>query len=178
MTDIEQDVAEDGAGFHLFAKFGLAIESLSAEIKRANDINQRRLAALPRYVPMEKMGQANGFVDFGTPQPGRVWIVRMLAAAESPDPTVTNNSDVTWYIGPFVGGGATNFLNVTSARDAFVTGLPVFRTYTSNVLMVLPQQHLVAGLTAVAASPHNNIALMAVVLDQPQWAAAEVVAAE
>lgn len=179
MTDIEQDVSEDSPGFHLFAKLGLSIESLAAQLKRDNDIRQRRLTILPRYVPMEKLSVGSALVDFGAPQNGRVWTVRLLGAAESPDPTIANISNVTWYIGPYVPGAApTNFLPITSARDCFATGLPVFRTYTSNVHQVLANQHLVAGVTGVPASPHNAIALVAVILDQPQWAAAEVVTME
>lgn len=179
MTDIEQDVTDDVPGFHLFAKLGLSIESLAAELKRDNDMRQRRLSVLPRYVPMERLAASAGLVDFGAPQNGRVWTVRLLGAAESPDPTLANAANVTWYIGPYVPGAApANFLPITSARDCFATGLPTFRTYTSNVHQVLANQHLVAGVTAVPALPHNVIALVAVILDQPQWAAAEVVTME
>lgn len=179
MTDIEQDVTDDGPGFHLFAKLGLSIESLAAEVKRNNDLNQRHLSILPRYVPIEKMTQASALIDFGAPQNGRVWIVRLLGASESPDPTVANAAVVTWYIGPYAPGvSGANLQPVTSVRDVFNGGLPQYKTYTSNVHQVLANQHLVAGVTAVPASPHNAIGLVAVVLDQPQWSAAEVVAAQ
>lgn len=176
MTDIiEQATAEDSPGFHLFAKVGLAIESLTAEVKRSNDRQQRLLNALPRYVTMEKFTVGAGLIDFGAPQNGRVWIVRLLAGAESPDPTLANATSVTWYIGPYVpGASGANLLPVTSARECLV-GLPAFRTYTSNVHVVLANQHLVAGVTGVPASPHNGIAVVAAVLDQPQWAQGEIV---
>lgn len=177
IDDIEQAVEDDSAGFHLFAKLGLSIDNLAAELKRDNDRQQQRLNNLPRYITAERISIGNSLIDFGSPQPGRVWIIRLLGAGESPDPTLANGADVTWFIGPYVPGIANpNLMPITSVRECFATGLPVFRTYTSNVLQVLANQHLVAGVTATPASPHNSIALVAAFLDQPLWAQAEVVA--
>lgn len=179
MTDIEQDVMNDVPGVHLFAKLGLSIESLTAEIKKNNDREQGRLARLPNYQAFEQAtqpGDVTRIIDFGTPQAGRVWIVRLLVAVASG--LATNAAVVTWYVGQSVGaaaGLAAGTLPPNWVRWQFPS-VPGFQNFTSDVFKVLPNQHLFAGVTAIAGGTVINTIAMA--NDQPLYAQSGPVAVE
>lgn len=169
MTDLEQEVAEDNPGFHLFAKFGLAIESLADGIQKINEREQRRLAGLPINYPFQRLSApaiATDFQDFGGPQPGRVWVVRLLSGFASP--IAANAAVVSWYVGQIMPGDAAGQLPLTMKRWEF-GALPAAEKFTSDVLVVRNTEKLIAGLTGVPAS--SRIVLNAVVNDQPAWAA-------
>ena len=170
MTDIETDVAEETPGFHLFAKLGVSLESLAGEVKKINDREQRRLAGLPVNYPFQKLSQPGAAVtdiqDFGGPQPGRVWIVRLLSAFASP--VAANAASVSWYVGQVMPGDAAGQLPITMKRWEF-TSLPAAEKFTSDVLTLRNGEHLIAGLIGIPAA--SRIALNAVVNDQPAWAA-------
>lgn len=176
MTDIEEDVANDTPGFHLFAKLGVAIESLTGQIKRANDYEQRRLAALPINYPFQRISNPAGvtdIVDFLGPQPGRVWIVRMWSAYASP--IGANAAVVSWYVGQVMPGDAAGQLPLSMKRWEFGS-LPGQQTFTSNIMTVRNGEHVIAGLTAVPAA--SRIYLNLTVNDEPAWAQRLAVAAE
>lgn len=183
------DEAVGGTFFEVFADLKLTLESVRDELKRANNIEQARLKRQARYVTMERMsdpGSRNGtavdIVDFGAPQNGRIWKVRLAMAASSPDPSVTLAANVTWYVGQIMPAAkSTGLLPVTWSRDAFVSGaspLPQWRTYTDRVFTVLPNQHLIVGITAVPTPTTTSIALAVAVEDEPLWAAAQVIAVQ
>lgn len=176
MTDIEDAVTEDAPGFHLFAKLGLAIESLAEQVKKANDNEQRRLNALPINYPQQRMSNPAGttdIVDFGGPQPGRFWIVRLLTAFASP--VAANAAVVSWYVGQVMPGDAAGQLPLNMKRWEFPS-LPGQVSFTSNVVTIRNGEKLIAGLTAVPAS--SRIYLNATVNDEPAWAARFAVAPE
>lgn len=177
MTDVEDDVAQDTPGVHLFAKLGLSIESLAAELKKTNDREQRRLASLPINYPMQQFSQPGAAVtdikDFGGPQPGRVWMVRQLTAFATP--VAANAATVSWYVGQVMPGNAAGQLPINMKRWEF-TSLPGEQNFNANVLVVRNGEHLIAGLTAIPAS--SSITLNVVITDQPAWAARFGVAAE
>lgn len=185
---IEDDTG-GGSFFEVFADLKLTLESVRDELKRANTIEQARLTKQARYITLERMsdpGSRNGtavdIVDFGNPQNGRIWKVRLTMAAGSPDPSVALAANVTWYVGQIMPGAkATGLLPVTWSRDAFVAGaspVPMWRTYTDRVFTVLPNQHLIAGITAVPTPTTTSIALAVAVEDEPLWAAAQVIAVQ
>jgi hypothetical protein len=177
MTDIEQDVTEDAPGVHLFAKLGLSIESLAAQVRRSNTLEQQRLSRLPNLISIERASvpgaATTDVIDFGSPQPGRTWIVRLLMAIANP--VAANAAVVTWYVGQNVGGNAPGMLPGTMARWQFPS-VPGFQTFTSNVIQLLPQQHLLAGLTGIPGG--SNISLAAVVNEQLFYAQSTAVAVE
>lgn len=177
MSDIIEDAVEnDDPGFHLFAKLGVAIESLSDQIKKANDNEQRRLAALPINIPFQRLSAPAGTTDIqdlGGPQPGRVWTVRLLSAFASP--VAANAAVVSWYIGQVMPGDAAGQLPLAMKRWEF-SSLPNAEKFTSNVLVLRSGEHLIAGLTAVPAS--SRIFLSGTVNDEPIWAQRFAVAPE
>lgn len=169
MTDIEQDVADDAPGLHLFARLGLAIETLNQNMAKQMDQEQRRLAALPVNIPFQRLSNPGAgttdIQDLQGPQPGRVWIVRLLSAFASP--VAANAATVSWYIGQVMPGDAAGQLPLTMKRWEF-TSLPAAEKFTSDVLVVRNGEHLIAGLTGIPAS--SRIFLSGTVDDQPLWA--------
>jgi hypothetical protein len=161
----------------VFAKFEFSLNDLTKEVKKANQYEQRRLAALPNYIPISRMSSPGVAVtdiqDFDGPQPGRQWIVRLLAAVASPD--AANAAKVTWYVGQRMPGPGAGMLPATMFRWQFPS-VPGFQNFTSEVIKVLPNEKLIAGLTGIPAS--SNIALIAAVLDAPLYAQSVVAAVE
>lgn len=94
MTAPESDVdfLDQDGGLNLFAKFKLSIDTLTSAIEKNTlktiRAEQFRLAQLPNYIPLARMSSVGAgttdIQDFGGPQPGRVWVVRLLAAFGSP----------------------------------------------------------------------------------------------
>lgn len=165
------------SGLDLFAKFHLAITGLTDEMVKARLREQRRLAALPVYIRLSRMSSPGAAVtdiqDFGGPQPGRKWNVRLLVARASPG--AANAAVVDWYVGQVMPGPAAGQLPSTMSVWQFAS-VPGFQNFTSNVIEILPGEHLIAGLTNIPAS--SNIALTVAVNDQPIWAQTAVVALE
>lgn len=165
------DEQDSDAPFSLkvFADLNLAIGDLSNEVKGFRK-EQARLAAQPNVVTLEQMAQPGAAVtflqDMGSPQAGRTWIVRMLAAVASP--LAANTTVTTWYVGQNITGPGAGMLPATWVRwqlPAIQAGGASVQTFTSNVIQVLPNQHLIAGLTSVPAA--SSIALIAVVNELP-----------
>lgn len=175
MSDEDEDTL-DTPGFHMFAKIGLALETLNANLETQAKNEQRRLAALPINYPFQRISNPAGvtdIVDFQGPLPGRVWIVRALAAFASP--VGTNAAVVSWYIGQNMTGDAPGQLPLNMKRWEFPS-LPGQQPFTSNILTVRNGEHLIAGLTSVPAS--SRIYLNVVVNDEPLWAQRFVVSNE
>lgn len=71
----------------LYAKLNLSIDSLSNKVDKQLRTEQQRLANLPNSITFSRLSQLQGSTDiqdFGGPQPGRLWSVRLLAAFQSP----------------------------------------------------------------------------------------------
>jgi hypothetical protein len=162
---------------NLFAKLDVSLGTLGQEIRRSNLMEQQRLANLPVNMPFSRMSSPGAATtdiqDFGGPQPGRQWVVRLLAAVASP--LAANAALVTWYVGQNMPGPGTGMPPATMAVWQFAS-VPGFQNFTADVIKVMPGEHLVAGLTAIPAS--SNIALKAIINDQPLFAAGAAVAVE
>lgn len=163
MTDPVEEIKEDDSpGLKLMASLGIQLSGINSELVAMNRRDQMRLAMLPNTVTLEQLSNPGGATDtkdFGTPQPGRKWEVRLLMAMSNN--LVANAAQVTWFIGALI----PNIVPPgTLARWQFPT-VPGFQTFTSSVLTVLPNQHLYAYLTGVPVS--SFIALAAIIDDQP-----------
>lgn len=173
MTNVEE--RDDSGLLNLFANLSLSIDTLTRQMAKTNEREQRRLAALPINMPLQLFslpGAATTDIkDFGGPQPGRVWVVRLLSAYATP--VAANASVVSWYIGQVMAGDAAGQLPINMKRWEFGS-LPGQQPFTSNVLTLRYGEHLIAGLTAIPAS--SRITLNAVVNDMPEWAARFAVA--
>lgn len=180
MTDVVDDIPTrdtESPGFDLFAKFGLAVTSLTDELRQHRRMEQDRLSRLPIYIPIARMSSPGVAVtdlqDFGGPQPGRMWVVRLLVALASP--LAANAAVITWYVGQVMPGPAAGQLPSTMGVWQFPS-VPGFQNFTSDVVKVLPGEHLIAGLTGVPAA--SNISLKAAINDQPLFAQRTVAAVE
>jgi hypothetical protein len=74
---------EAPAGFDVFAKFGLTIDSLASEIQQDRRSRQQSLARQPIYrvVPGQAVTAGGiGKANLGSPTDGREWIVKLLGA--------------------------------------------------------------------------------------------------
>lgn len=150
----------------VFAKFSLSLDTLSKKVQRQIDQEQQRLANLPNYIGLSQMSTPGAAVtdikDFGGPQPGRQWVLRLLSAFASP--LAANASLVTWYVGQVVPGPAAGMLPATMAKWQFPS-VPGFQPFTSDVIKVYPGEHLIAGLTGIPAS--SSIALSVGIDEEP-----------
>lgn len=174
--EYDETIPEEGPGFHLFAKFGLAIESMAAELRKASDREQRRLMALPINYPLNRLSNlavATDVLDFNGPQPGRIWHVRLLTAYATP--VGANATTISWYVGQIMPGDAVGQLPVNMKRWEF-TSLPGDDDFSPGVIVVRNGEKLIAGLTGIPAS--SRISVTAVIADEPEWAARFAVTSE
>lgn len=166
-----------GPLLEMFGKFDISIGNLTQEMRRAYLQEQQRLANLPVNIPFSKMSSPGAATtdiqDFGGPQAGRQWVVRLLVALASP--LAANASVVTWYVGQNTPGPAAGMLPATMGVWQFAS-VPGFQNFTTDVIKVQPGEHLIAGLTGVPAN--SNIALKIIVNDQPLFGAGSAVAVE
>jgi len=164
-----EEINTETPGFRLFAKIGLALDSISARAKAEQDRDQRRLNALPVYQVINRFNTvpsvATEIVSFDGPENGREWHVRLLTAFASP--VASNAATVSWYVGQQVPGDAAGQLPVTMKRWEFTT-IPGQVAFSSSVFVVRAGDNLLAGLTGVPAA--SRIALTAYIQDQPLWA--------
>lgn len=175
LTDDVTNDQDDNGMFNLFAKLNVSLDRMSDKMDRQARADQQRLASLPNYLPIARQSNPSGATDiqdFGGPQPGRQWVVRLFAAFASP--LAANASVVTLYVGQNMGGPGAGMLPASMARWQFasVPGLKDF----SDQIKVLPGEHVVVGLTGVPAS--SAIMLNVVINDQPLYAASYAVAVE
>jgi hypothetical protein len=80
----------------------------------------------------------------------------------------TNATVVTWYVGQIMPGPAPGVLPITLHRWQFAS-IPGFQTFGNSVISVNQGEHLIAGLTGIAANA--DIALNASIEDQPAFGA-------
>lgn len=147
-AEVDADASADSTGLltDVMAKFHLGVQDLTKELKRANDREQRRLSNIPNYVTLTRNTQTAGtdLLDFGEPQPGRQWSLRLLSAASST--MATNAAVVTWYIGQQVPYPTAGVLPPDFAVWQF-SSVPGFKDLSATNITVLPRQHLFAGIT-------------------------------
>lgn len=132
MTAPESDVDFlDQDGLNLFAKFKLSIDTLTSAVEKntlkAIRAEQFRLAQLPTYIPLARMSSVGAGTtdvqDFGGPQPGRVWVVRLLAAFGSPLSTLSP-APVYNSVSATFGAGLANSLALPVSFES-ITGFSV-----------------------------------------------------
>lgn len=164
---VNEDGPDGKAWLDLFGKLSIGINNVATELATVRNKEQARLRHVPVNIPLFQKSVPGAAVtdikDFGGPQPGREWIVRLLIAVA--DPPAANASIVTWYVGQNVPGSTAGVLPVTMVRWQFPS-VPGFEKFTSDVIRIMPNEHLIAGLTSIPAS--SNIGLSVVVLDQLQ----------
>lgn len=146
----------------LFAGFRLEIGSLTTELQRANRLEQRRLAEQPNYIPFSRVSNnatTTDMIDFGGPQGGRQWNIKVLTGYSST--LATNAAVASWYVGQRVG---INTMVVSDLRWQFGS-FPFNQDFAPGVITVLPNQQLICGLTSIPAS--SVLFLNAIIDDQP-----------
>lgn len=175
MTDLDVDV-------DFLASLNVSLGGIQAGIKKLNGHNDledaRALANLPRQIPLyqESINATNtDFLDLGGPQAGRQWEVRLLIAISA---TVAGfvamaTTPVTWYVGQKIAGNAPGILPMAMVRWQF-SSIPNFKDLSGDQLKVLPNEHLMVGLTGIPAAP-TQIICMATVNDLPLFAGRTVV---
>lgn len=178
-VDIEGNagVDRDSALLDLLGKIHIGLNDQAKQLAKQNRLEQIRLASLPDHYSTSRVSQPGAGVtdlqDFGGPQPGRQWVVRLLSSV--PQPIAANAAVVTWYVGQIVPTPTAGQLPSTMARWQFASALS-FQSFTSDIIKVNSGEHLIAGLTGIPAS--SIIALNMSVNDQPSFAATKAVAFE
>jgi hypothetical protein len=165
-ADVGGDAEADsnGAFLNLFGKLTASIDSLSATISKQMQREQWLLSHVPVSIPVTGStlnGDVTRIVDFGGPQPGREWVIRLLTATT--DAMATNAAQVTWYVGNNIPTGAGTLL-ADWAIWQFTT-VPGFQNFTSDVHHIKSGEHLLAGVTGIVggtpirlkASIHDEI---------------------
>lgn len=161
----DPDAPDENNLLSLFAKFNFSIDRLNANLEKAFRLEQARLAVLPNPIVFSQMAQLTGaqVYDFNGPQPGRKWVVRLLAAL--PSPIIASGPPlVTWYVGQNMPGPAAGQLPATMARWQF-SAVPAFQTFSADLIQVMPGERLLAGVTS---APANTVLALSVgINDQP-----------
>ena len=136
----------------LFAKFSASVDGLTAAVRQMS-AEQAALAHEPVSTVLIQgtSGAATQIVDFGCPQPGREWVVRLLTAFNA---TMTANAaQVTWYVGQNIPTGiGTGILQPSFAIWQFPS-VPGMQNFTSDVIHIKPNEHLLAGITGGTGTP-------------------------
>lgn len=164
-ADADADTGPDShAWFDLFGKLSVSLDSVTSQLKEQFRREQEALRHVPVTIDLDRMSQPGAAVtdlqDFGGPQPGREWKVRVLSAIAVP--LAANATIVTWYVGQIMPGPAAGMLPATMAKWQF-TSVPAFEDF-SSALTIKNGEHLIAGLTNIPAS--STIALGASIDDQ------------
>lgn len=147
LTDVADDVASDeDSGLQLFANFKLAIQTMTEKLDQQVKLEKRRIAALPNYVPLSKMSvitnATTDIQDFGGPQAGRIWIVRLLVATPSPI-SFTTSSTPNQASNTF-GAAATG--SVSLPAGGFITGFDInFLPAAANVTGIVTVTNVSGG---------------------------------
>lgn len=151
--DPEDSAPSGKAWLDMFGKLSLGVNSIAAELSDARRREQNRLAHLPVNISIDRMSQPGAAVtdiqDFGGPQPGREWVIRLFIALASP--LAANASVVTWYVGQNMPGPAAGMLPASMAVWQFGS-VPGLQNFTSDVIHIKSGEHLLAGLTGIPAS--------------------------
>jgi len=141
-----------GAWLSLFADLNAGVRTLANRIDQQNRLEQNRLAHLPVSISLDRISQPGAAVfdvqDFGGPQPGREWVVRLLIALAVP--LAANATAVTWYVGQNMPGPAAGMLPATMAVWQFLT-VPGLEDFSNDAVTVKAGERLLAGLTNIPA---------------------------
>lgn len=119
------------------------VDTRNAYLEAMKIHEQEKLANLPNLVSVQGSGSvpASGtvYIDLGQPQLGRRWLVRMLAVVQSVSPDNTLGGKAYWFVGNYPGGAVR-----TNPADLewIMSSLPATQTFTSESIMVMPNQHL------------------------------------
>lgn len=175
---IDDDENVTGGLLEAVGNIQLTIGNISEEMKRQRRLTeQQRLAAIRNYVPLSGQttldASGGGIVDFGTPQDGRVWVIRQVGSSVqgSENVTPTAAAVVTWYIGSLLPNRGT----VTSQWIENHNTLPQKSTYTSDIYQVRKQEHLFAVVTG--GTTGALIVCVARINDEPLKSGAQVLQA-
>lgn len=165
-------------GADINAEFLLALGGIKQQLQYLRKENheakrQAEYARLKNYLPLTgnvvlTAGGA-GFVDLGTPALGRVWTIRMLAAAtQGGELAAASVVNLAWYIGVNIPGAAAGTsLQFTSQWRESTNSVPFMRTYTSDIHQLRAGEHLFAIAAGGTGSANANMVFNAVVLDEP-----------
>lgn len=164
-VNADADAGADGIFLSLLGKINVGIQSLVQKQSAADRREQAALERIPMVYPLTQVVQPGAAVftvaDFGGPPAGRQWSVQMLMALASP--LGSNASVVTWYVGQNMPGPANGQLPISMARWQFPS-IPANEDFSKTIL-VLPNEHLLAGLTNIPAS--STLVLTAIIADMP-----------
>jgi hypothetical protein len=172
-ADVSLDIGAGSGGIiaDLLGKIHLGINDLAMQQAKQFQEEQRRLAGLPNYYTISKTTQAAtaDLIDFGSPQNGRTWIVRLLTGFSND--LTANASAVTWYVGQRISTAAGVSI-VTNARWFFAS-LPAVQKFSGEI-QLQPNEHLLAGITGIPASSNLvfNVAIEDNVLDDALYSVA------
>lgn len=155
-----------------------AIGGMTEQIKRlreetAEERRQAAYARLKNYLPLSGQVTLNasgvGFVDFGTPALGRTWTVRLFTAAVQGGELAANAAaNVGWYIGMLAPNNAVGTaLQFTSQWRDSAAGVPVVKTYTSDIHQVRMGEHLFVIVNGPVGQANANMVFNVVVIDEP-----------
>jgi len=177
VSDLSADVSLDiGAGnggliADLLGKIHLGINDVATQMAKQYAEEQKRLAGLPNYYTISRQTQAAtaDLLDFGSPQNGRTWIVRLLTGFSND--LTANASVATWYVGQRITTAAGVSI-VTNARWQF-TSLPSMQKFSGEI-QLQPNEHLLVGITGIPASSNLvfNVAIEDNVLDDALYSVA------
>jgi hypothetical protein len=156
MSDVSADLSLDvGAGdggivADLLGKIHLGINDATVEMRKANRLEQRRLAAIPNSFTKSLSSQVTGTdtLIFGGPQNGRQWEVRLLFGMDTT--LAANAAVVTWYVGQDVRSTPTSFEQSSMGRWQFAS-LPGQKDFGSGQITLQPNEVLIAQITGAPA---------------------------
>lgn len=158
---------DDSPGLRLFAKLGVAIETMTDAFQKTLDAEQRRLAMVPVSYPFQQIVNTAGATDvkdFAGPSSGRVWNVRLLTAYASP--VAANAAVVSWYVGQIMPGDIAGQLPLSMKRWEF-SALPAQKDLSPGQITLRSGERLIAGITGIPAS--SRIFLNVSIDDEPLW---------
>lgn len=156
----------------LFAKFSLQLDSMNTQLKRANELEQRKLAMQPDVLTKVDVfnSSATTYVhDFDGPQDGRIWHVRLLGCVALP--FAANAAIPTFYVGTNVSSGVAG-VPAFPPRWQFPS-VPGFQKFSAGEIMLYPKEHLLLGLTSIPAS--STIMTVVTINSEPMKRARPVV---
>lgn len=163
-ADVETAGPEPGAWLDLFGKLKVSLDGVASQLAQANRREQEALRHVPVTIDLDRQSNPGAAVtdlqDFGGPQPGREWKVRVLSAVAVP--LAANAAVVTWYVGQIMPGPAAGMLPPSMVKWQFAS-VPNFEDF-SSVITVKNGEHLIAGLTGIPAA--SVISLGATIDDQ------------
>lgn len=177
MSDVSADLAVDlgtsdgGVVADLLGKIHIGINDSIAEQRKANQLEQRRLAGLPNYFTISKVSQVAGTdtINFGGPQNGRQWEVALLFAMDSLQ--IANAAIITWYVGQDMRQGTTALMQITMARWQFPS-LPSMKDFGGGQITIQPNEVLIAQIVSAPAGKSivMNVGINDMIQDDARFA--------